>query len=329
MSSVISTLKLESTRFRVKANSTTYYANLQTTNLTSTDRTFEFPDNSGTLALLSDMGSYLPLALTSNTTISNSSTYTLTFSSIENLDVIGKYNTNTTYAQRWFNSDLGTPIFAVRNDGAVLFSSTINASSGVKFIDVPNRLIYAADGTSDRIDIENGALYFSGSIQLDWKNRILNNDWKISNNGNLSIGGTPSYGGGANQYFQAESTSPSATTPTGGIRKQIVNGAEFILLPNGNTICTSGNSVIAQTGNITQSVGDEFIEYTGTGGHTLNLHTFSGYVGNKIIVKNNGTGVLTVDPNSTETIDGSTTITLSPGESRIIKVLTSTNATII
>lgn len=52
---------------------------------------------------------------------------------------------------------------------------------------------------------------------------------------------------------------------------------------------------------------------------TLNI-TAAATLGNDwfVMVRNNGTGDLTVDPNSSELINGSTTLTLSPGDSAII-----------
>ncbi len=48
---------------------------------------------------------------------------------------------------------------------------------------------------------------------------------------------------------------------------------------------------------------------------TVNLPTAVGYTGLSYVVKNSGAGTITVDPNSTETIDGSSTVALSQYDS--------------
>ena len=56
-----------------------------------------------------------------------------------------------------------------------------------------------------------------------------------------------------------------------------------------------------------------------TGTWTLSLHAVAtagnGYV---LAARNSGTGVITIDPNATETIDGNLTITLNPGENCLL-----------
>lgn len=56
----------------------------------------------------------------------------------------------------------------------------------------------------------------------------------------------------------------------------------------------SGKYVV-QSGNYTHIVGDQTLEYTGTGGHTFTLHTAVGYKNTEITVINTGSGNLTVN----------------------------------
>jgi len=97
----------------------------------------------------------------------------------------------------------------------------------------------------------------------------------------------------------------------------VIDGTVWHRLPTGEKICVSGR-YITDADNYTQAVGDTTLEYTGTGGHTFTLHTAVGYKNNKTVIKNNGSGNLTVDANSTETIDGSLTIVIAAGDSRTL-----------
>lgn len=78
--------------------------------------------------------------------------------------------------------------------------------------------------------------------------------------------------------------------------------------------------VLSFNNNYTAGVSDRSKAFIWTGGAgTLSL-TASITLGNDwfIQVRNNGTGDLTIDPNSSELINGGTTLTLSPGDSCII-----------
>lgn len=72
----------------------------------------------------------------------------------------------------------------------------------------------------------------------------------------------------------------------------------------------------AKTGTYTATTSDYFIDCT-SGTFTVNLFTAVGNTGRILIIKNSGTGTITVDPNGTQTIDGATTQSLSTQYSRV------------
>lgn len=72
----------------------------------------------------------------------------------------------------------------------------------------------------------------------------------------------------------------------------------------------------ARTSTYTAATTDYFIDCT-TGTFTVNLFTAVGNTGRILIIKNSGTGTITVDPNGSQTIDGATTQTLSTQWSRV------------
>ncbi|MFN5425452.1 MAG: hypothetical protein ACK5A2_08745 [Bacteroidota bacterium] len=72
----------------------------------------------------------------------------------------------------------------------------------------------------------------------------------------------------------------------------------------------------ARTTTYTAGTNDYFIDCT-TGTFTVNLFTAVGNTGRILIIKNSGTGTITVDPNGTQTIDGAATQSLSTQWSRV------------
>ena len=72
----------------------------------------------------------------------------------------------------------------------------------------------------------------------------------------------------------------------------------------------------AKTATYTATTSDYFIDCT-SGTFTVNLFTAVGNTGRIIIVKNSGTGTITVDPNGAQTIDGAATQSLSTQWSRV------------
>ena len=80
-----------------------------------------------------------------------------------------------------------------------------------------------------------------------------------------------------------------------------------------------GNTLTAKSALFTVVAADNGIIYNCTATWTMSL-TAAATLGSGFLfgVINSGAGVVTVDPNSTETIDGATTMTVSPGQRAII-----------
>lgn len=93
---------------------------------------------------------------------------------------VGGGNTSATSTIKGYNSDTAL-IYNLRDDGDhVMYANIRFGSSGLKRWDLSNNLLYANDGSSDRIDINNGALYYGGAIRLDWSQNLLKYDtWKV------------------------------------------------------------------------------------------------------------------------------------------------------
>jgi hypothetical protein len=73
---------------------------------------------------------------------------------------------------------------------------------------------------------------------------------------------------------------------------------------------------LARTTTYTATTNDYFIDCT-AGTFTVNLFTAVGNTGRILIIKNSGTGTITVDPNGSQTIDGATTQSLATQWSRV------------
>jgi Tfp pilus assembly protein PilV len=100
----------------------------------------------------------------------------------------------------------------------------------------------------------------------------------------------------------------AATTTDNGVDALQVNGS---IQANG-----FDQAYTVRTTTYTAATTDYFIDCT-SGTFTVNLFTAVGNTGRILIIKNSGTGTITVDPNGTQTIDGATTQTLSTQWSRV------------
>jgi hypothetical protein len=115
------------------------------------------------------------------------------------------------------------------------------------------------------------------------------------------------------------SSAPSTTVAgmlwydtTNGVlkRRNAANSGWLVVLPAASTM------TVAKSANYTALLADHGVLLDCTGTWTLSL-TAAATLGDAwmLLVRNSGTGVITVDPNSTEQIDGATTIALNPGDS--------------
>jgi hypothetical protein len=75
-------------------------------------------------------------------------------------------------------------------------------------------------------------------------------------------------------------------------------------------------ALVEKTANYTATLADTIISCSGT--FTVTLPTAVGCTGREYVIKNTGTGVITVDANSTETIDGELTQTLNQWDAMAI-----------
>lgn len=112
----------------------------------------------------------------------------------------------------------------------------------------------------------------------------------------------------------------SATPHAGSQTLQVTGDASV----TGNTTLGSGavaNSTVAIGGSLAKQINGKTAAYTATaadgtinctsGTFTVTLPTAVGITGRIYTIKNSGAGVITVDADGTETIDGATTVTLS------------------
>jgi len=152
---------------------------------------------------------------------------------------------------------------------------------------------------------DNGVdkLQVSGSMNVS----TLATTTNLSVTTNATVGGTLNVNG----------TTTLGTTNTGAINASSVNAPSgsgtFGNLYSNGIVQMLGVNVkyrnISATYTATTS-DDYFINIT-TGTFTLNLPTAATPYGQVYVIKNSGTGTITVDPNGTQTIDGATTFTMN------------------
>lgn len=115
---------------------------------------------------------------------------------------------------------------------------------------------------------------------------------------------------------------------TSGFQETLVSGTNIKTI-NGNSVLGSGDLVIAagsitrttRTSNTILGVGDKGTLIDITSGTFTQTITAAATLGSgwSVYIKNSGTGIITLDPNSTETVDGLTTIFIYPGESFLLE----------
>ena len=86
-------------------------------------------------------------------------------------------------------------------------------------------------------------------------------------------------------------------------------GSRLTYLANGGSgSLTLAYTAVTSTYTVLQA---DFVIDATSGTFTVTLPTAAGITGKQFVIKNSGTGVITVDGNGTETIDGSLTFILS------------------
>jgi hypothetical protein len=158
-----------------------------------------------------------------------------------------------------------------------------------------------------------------GNNQTSNTSIYIGTDTRASANGNSNeiVIGDATIGQGSNtvtlgnssitKTFLRGNTMVNTTTDNGVDKLQV----------NGSIQGTGFNQAyLARTTTYTATTSDYFIDCT-TGSFTVNLFTAVGNTGRILIIKNSGTGTITVDPNGSQTIDGATTQSLATQWSRV------------
>lgn len=120
-----------------------------------------------------------------------------------------------------------------------------------------------------------------------------------------SITNNPGGGAGDIQYNNSGSFDGFVVSGDG----TLVTSTGVLTVSKINSVPVSSNYV-AKTGTYTAAAGDFVIDCTANT-FTVNLPTAVGIAGKQYCIKNSGTGVITVDANGTQTIDGALTFILA------------------
>jgi hypothetical protein len=96
-----------------------------------------------------------------------------------------------------------------------------------------------------------------------------------------------------------------------GVNIKTINGDDLL---GGGDLTINGRKIISDiSATTTLSATQHFVNCTANT-FTINLPTAVGIRGQEYVVVNSGSGTITIDPNGTETINGGTTGTLTPGD---------------
>ena len=101
------------------------------------------------------------------------------------------------------------------------------------------------------------------------------------------------------------------TSPT---NNQVLSYTAATGIWENKTVSASIFPYTAQTTTYTAGA-DDYVIHCTSGTFSINLPTAVGITGKVYIIKNSGSGLITIDPNGSQTIDGSTTYTMSQAES--------------
>ncbi len=199
---------------------------------------------------------------------------------------------------------------------------TSDASGVAAWEAIPDSTILTINGTANRIsvtgsggpntvvDIDSG---YVGQTSIITLGTITTGTW----NGTTI---SPIYGGtGQTGYSTGDIIYADGANSLD--RLGIGNAGEVLTVSGGLPTwqSTSSSTLTNVTTTYTVLSTDETVNCSSASGFTVNLTTAVGVVGRKIIIKNSGAGDITVDANTTETIDGALTVTLVQYESITIQ----------
>ena len=234
-------------------------------------------------------------------------------------------------------------------DGQTLLGT--NTNNGVDRLQVSGGLNVSARATAQNLSVTNN---ISVTNDINQGSGTANSNYTILANGTSSGWAGRMVGEYATGqfYFQHRNNTPTWTTcfqlnANGGkggttffdfaaiggdgfltVNGGTNNGVDKLQVVGSITATGFAQAYLARTTNYTATTSDYFIDCT-TGTFTVNLFTAVGNTGRILIIKNSGTGTITVDPNGTQTIDGATTQTLSTQWSRVHIISDGTNWKII
>lgn len=236
-----------------------WFAYLKTDNVT-TDRTFQFPDNDGTLALTSDF------------TASNGLTKATT-----NFKLGGTLTENTTISISTFILNLiNTTTYA----GVTISSTAVRIGDG-QFTNDANYFDFSSGNCNYINDNVSGTISF---------------DISGASNGGLRLRTVAS-----GSYATLKTTNLSA-----GRTYEFINRAGTLALRELNVRSISATDTALTTDDVIEITANTF---------TLSLYTAVGNSGKTLIISNQGTGVVTVDADGSQTINGSLTKSLNQYDS--------------
>jgi hypothetical protein len=248
-----------------------------------------------------------------------------------------KANTTGIYNFAIGNGSLQTNISG--NYNTAIGASTLNSATGSSNTAIGSNSLALQTTGSSNVSIGDAAMFWnstgSSNVALGQEagRRISSGGDNTTPSQCIFIGQDtrPSANGNTNEMVFGHTAigqgSNTVTLGNSSITKTFLRGNTMVntttdngvdeLQVNGSIQGTGFNQAYtARTTTYTAANTDYFIDCT-TGTFTVNLFTAVGNTGRILIIKNSGTGTITVDPNGSQTIDGATTQTLSTQWSRV------------
>jgi hypothetical protein len=125
----------------------------------------------------------------------------------------------------------------------------------------------------------------------------------------------------ANSASSASTSATTATTQSSNASTSATNAATSATQAANSAASVNLRTIVSISGNYTVVATDrnKLVDYVGSGGHTISF-TAAATLGSgfEFHIKNSGTGNVTVDPSGSETIDGSTTLVLTPNQAIVV-----------